>query len=402
MGRLPRWARLTVGAAALLLLLVVAFGAGAWIDQRFPEHMPVFGQNRTLLDNTTQQQALRIIQAHYWTSDFDGTQLSHGSIAGMVQGLGDPFTRYLTPAQYRAQQESNQGQHPAAIGVSLVFEGGRPIVSGVLPASPAQQAGVQSGDAILAINAHPTAGLSAEQVSALIDSAPQSEVTLLVQRGTSDLTLSMHRFPFASPAVVSTRLPDDILYLCIYQFGTTTDQEFTQQLHAGLPARGVVLDLRRNGGGFVSAAVTVVSAFLQSGEVLETRSRESTQVTGVDGNAIAPTVPLVILVDGATASSSEIVAGALQVQHRATLVGIQTFGKGSVQVSYPLNNGGALRLTVQHWLLPNGQSVDRRRGLEPDRVATLTAPQDMYDVATPQRGYDTDSQLQAALQMLGG
>ena len=400
--RIPTWVRVPVAAAALVLVLVLAFGAGVWADQRFPEFMPAFGQNRTLLDQTTQQQALRIIRAHYWTSDIDGTQLSDGSIAGMVQGLGDPFTRYLTPAQYKAQQQSNEGRHPASIGVTLVFGGDHPIVSGVLPASPAQHAGVQSGDAILTVNGHPTAGLSAEQVTALIDSQGESEVALGVQRGTSQLTLSMQRAPFVSPTVVSTRLPGNLLYLRVYQFGTTTAEEFTKQLKTGLPAQGVVLDLRRNGGGFVSAAVAVVSAFVQSGAVLETRERNSSQTVDVTGKAIAPTVPLVVLVDGGSASSSEIVAGALQAHQRAQLVGVKTFGKGSVQVDYPLHNGGALRITVQHWLLPNGQTVDRRKGLEPDHEVTLPAPQDMYDVATPERGYDLDSQLLAALQALGG
>lgn len=399
--RTPKWVRVPAAAAAVLVLLVVAFGAGVWADQRFPQFMPAFGQNRTLLDQTTQQQALRIIQAHYWTSDLDGTQLSDGSIAGMVQGLGDPFSRYLTPAQYRAQQESNEGRHPTSIGVNWTVQGNHPVVTGVLPASPAQEAGIQAGDVILTVNAHPTAGLGSHQVSALFDDTAQPEVTLLMQRGTSQLTFSMRRAAFTSPTVVSTRLPGDILYLRIYQFGTRTADEFTKQLRAGLPARGVVLDLRRNGGGFVSAAVTVVSAFLKSGEVLETRERNSTQVVDVEGNAIAPSVPLVALVDGATASSSEIVAGALQAHHRAELVGVKTFGKGSVQFEYRLNNGGALQLTVQHWLLPNGQSVDRRRGLEPDHVVSLPAPQDMYDVATPQRGYELDTQLQVGLQILG-
>jgi carboxyl-terminal processing protease len=271
----------------------------------------------------------------------------------------------------------------------------------VLPASPAQQAGVQAGDAILAVNGAATAGLSAEQVSELIGTG-ESDVALLLERGTAQLTLSMRRVAFTSPTVVSTRLPGDVLYLRIYQFGTTTGDEFKQQLNGGLPAKGVILDLRGNGGGFVSAAVTVVSAFVASGEVLETRGRNSTQAIDVHGHAIAPTVPLVVLVDGSSASSSEIVAGALQAHHRAELVGVKTFGKGSVQVDYPLNNGGALRLTVQHWLLPNGQTVDRRRGLEPDHIVMLPAPQDMYDVATPQRSDETDTQLQAALQQLGG
>lgn len=399
---MPRWSRLVGGAGALLLVAVIAFGAGAWTDQRFPEFVPAFGQNRTVLDQTTQLQALRIIQARYWTGDLNGTELSEGSVSGMVQALGDPNSRYLTPAQYEAQQQANQGRHPPGIGVTVAVEGEHAIVTGVLPGSPAQQAGVETGDVILAVDGHPTVGLEGAEVSALIRGAPDSEVMLLVQRGASQLTLSMDRRPFTSPTVVSTRLPGDLLYLRIYQFGTTTAEEFTRDLEAGLPARGVVLDLRRNGGGLVSAAVTVVSAFLQSGEVFQTQSRDATHVTDVKGDAIASTIPLVVLVDGGSASSSEIVAGALEAHHRAELVGVRTFGKGSVQDTFPLRDGGALQLTVQHWVLPNGQSVDRRRGLEPQRVVALGAPQDMFDVAAPQRGVGTDAQLQVALQALGG
>lgn len=400
MTRIPRWARRAAGAAAVLLLVIVAFGAGAFADQRFPEFVPAFGQNRTLLDQTSQQQALRIIQAHYWDPDLNATKLSDGSIAGMVDGVGDPNTRYLTPAQFRAQREANRGEHPASIGITLAFADEQPVVTGVLPASPAQHAGVQAGDVILAVDGTSTAGLGREAALALLGGPADAEVTLLLQRGPQQLTLSMRRATFTSPSVVSTRLPGDVLYLRIYHFGTDTADEFTQQLKAGLPARGVVLDLRGNGGGFVSAAVTVVSAFVSSGEVFATRRRDATRATNVRGDAIAPSTPLVVLVDGGSASASEIVAGALQAHHRAPLVGVTTFGKGSVQQTFPLHNGGAVQVTIEHWLLPGGHSVDRGEGLEPDHVVPLAAPQDRYDVATPERSGESDAQLQAALQLL--
>ncbi|MFZ0215843.1 MAG: S41 family peptidase [Candidatus Dormiibacterota bacterium] len=401
MTRIPRWARRLVASLALILLVVVAFGAGTWADQSFPEYVPVFGgQSRAQLDEGAQQQALRVIEAHYWNQQLNGNQLSNGSIDGMVQSLGDPYTRYLTPTQYRAEQQGYQGAHQAAIGVYLVFENGRPVVTGVLPNSPAQKAGVEASDVILQIDGKDTNGLSLDQTSALIDGAAQSAVTLQVQRGTSTLALTMRRGSFVSPTVVSAKLPGDILYLRIYQFGNTTAQEFQQQLKAGLPAKGVILDLREDGGGYVSAATSVVSQFLSSGEVFETKGRDGTQVTRVNGNPLAPNVPLAILVDGNTASASEITSGSLQAHGRATLVGVKTFGKGSVQIDFPLTNGGDLHLTVQHWYLPNGKSVDKGVGLEPQHNVALPAPQDMYDVATPQRGGAMDPQLQAALQVL--
>ena len=403
MKRIPRWARRLAASLGVLVLVVIALGAGAWADQNYPEYVPVLGGgSRAQLDEAAQQQALRVIEANYWNQHLNANQLSNGSINGMVDSLGDPYTRYLTPAQYRAEQQSYQGAHQAAIGVYLVFENGRPVITGVLPNSPAQKAGVEAGDVILEIDGRDTNGLNADQTSAMIDGAPQSQVKLQVRRGTGSLALTVQRGNFVSPTVVSTKLPGNILYVRIYEFGDTTAQEFRRQLKAGLPARGVILDLREDGGGYVSAAVSVVSQFVQQGEVFSIRGRSGSSTTDVSGNPLAPSIPLAILVDGNTASASEIVSGSLQAHGRATLVGVKTFGKGSVQVDFPLSNGGDLHLTVEHWYLPNGKSVDKGVGLQPNQRVSLPLPQDMYDVATPQRGGAMDPELQAAQRLLGG
>lgn len=400
----PRWARRALAALGGVLVLFVVFGAGAYTDQQFPEVVPVIGggQSRTQLDDPAQQQAQRVIEAHYWSPKVDGPALTNGSIQGMVEALHDPFTSYLTPAQYRAEQQGYAGQHQAQIGVYLDYAGATPVVTGISPDSPAQKAGIEAGDAILSVDGRATTGVSETTVGSWIDGAPGTPVQLTLQRGAGQLTASVTPGAFTSPTVVSTKLPGDILYLRVYQFGDTTAQEFTQQLRAGLPAKGIVLDLRGNGGGYVSAAVAVVSSFVAKGEVFSTKGRGVVQRTEVTGKAIAGSTPLVVLVDQNTASASEITSGSLLVHGRARLVGERTYGKGSEQEDYPLSNGGDLHLTVMHWYLPNGRWIGNHKGIEPNQVVALAQPWDMYDVATPQRSGAQDAQLQAALTLLGG
>ena len=395
------WPRRAATALVVLLLLCVAYVAGAYTDQQFPEVIPVIGggQSRAQLDEPAQQQALRIIEAHYWTEHVDGTALTDGSIQGMVQALNDPFTSYLTPAQYREEQESYAGQHSQEVGVFLDYTGANPVVTGIIPDSPAQRAGMEAGDAVLAVNGRSTSGVDASTVGSWIDRSG-ARVSLLLQRGAQQLTVPVAPARFSSPSVVSTKLSSDILYMRVYEFGDTTAQEFTQQLRAGLPAKGIILDLRGNGGGYVSAAVAVVSSFVAKGEVFSTQGRGQTQRTNVSGNVIAPSTPLTVLVDQNTASASEITSGSLMVHDRATLVGERTYGKGSEQEDFPLSNGGDLHLTVRHWYLPNGKWIGDHRGIQPNRVVALPQPWDMYDVATPQRSGAQDTQLQAALTML--
>ncbi|MDR0358416.1 MAG: hypothetical protein LBJ87_02985, partial [bacterium] len=206
---------------------------------------------------------------------------------------------------------------------------------------------------------------------------------------------------FTSPTVQSTRMPGDVLYLRVYQFGDDTQRQFDQQLKAGLPARGVILDLRGNGGGLVQAATAMVSRFVSSGEVFTTRGRGGDSKTNVEGDHPADRVPLAVLVNGSTASAAEIVSGSLQAHHRAKLIGTKTYGKGSVQVDYPLSDGSDIHLTVQHWYLPDGRSIDGK-GLQPDVQSNLAQLQDMYDVVSPQRGYQADTQLTRALSLLSG
>ena len=395
-----------LGLGGLLLLLVV-FTAGIYVDQSFPEYTPALrwgSAPQGQVDRATMDQALRVIQAHYYDPRMDYGKLSAGTVKGMVQALGDPYSEYLGPDDYRRQQDQYAGRHPGMIGIYVNYANGYPVVGGVLPNSPALRAGLRTDDVILKVAGKDTHGLTQDQTSALIRGPAGTAVAMHVRRGATgaELDVTVTREDFQSPTVQSMRLEGDVLYLRIYQFGDATQREFDAQLQAGLPgARGVILDLRDDGGGFVSAAAAVISRFVGSGEAFEQRSRDG-QVdrTNVDGDHPAAQVPLAVLVNENSASASEIVAGSLQARGRARLVGARTFGKGSVQVDYRLDNGGDLHLTVAHWYLPNGRTIEKQ-GLTPDVPVALPDRQEMFDVVQPARGHPGDAQLNRALELLG-
>jgi len=391
-------------AAVAILLTALTFTGGIWVDQTFPEQVPLLhlgSANRQALDQPAMDEALRVIQAHYYNRRLDYGKLSRGSIRGLVQSLGDPYTEYLDSDQVKSQQDFYAGRHVGMIGIYVNYRDDYPVITGVLPNSPALKAGLQTDDVILKINSMNAHGLKSEQTSALIRGATGTSVTLHVRRGGEELDAPVTRADFQSSSVQSARLEGDLLYLRVYDFGDATEREFDAQLTSGLPgARGVVLDLRDNGGGFVSAATAVISRFVASGEAFEEKGRDGgTSRTAVTGNHPAANVPLTVLVNGNSASASEIVAGSLQAHHRAPLVGTKTFGKGSVQVDYHLSDGGDLHLTIEHWFLPNGRSVDGV-GLTPDVPVDMASKPAMFDVVQPARGHAGDAQLNRALQLL--
>jgi len=388
------------------MLVLVVFTAGIAVDQSFPEYVPLLrvgSAPQGQVDRASTDQALRVIQAHYYDPRLDYGKLSSGTVKGMVQALNDPYSSYLSPEEYRSQQDQYAGRHPGMIGIFVNYVNGYPVVGGVLPNSPALRAGLLTDDVILSVGGRDAHGLTQDQTSALIRGAAGTAVAMQVRNGDSGpvRNVTVVREDFQSPSVQSLLLEGDILYMRIYQFGDATQREFDAQLKAGLPGvKGAILDLRDNGGGFVSAATAVISRFVASGEAFEQRSRDG-QVdrTNVDGDDPASHVPLVVLVNENTASASEIVSGSLQARGRARLVGTKTFGKGSVQVDYQLENGGDLHLTVAHWYLPNRRSIDKV-GLTPDLPVTLPDKQGMFDVVEPARGHAADTQLNRALELL--
>jgi carboxyl-terminal processing protease len=393
--------RAALRGGAVALFAVFAFVAGVYTDQAFPEWVPYLGSSSGRVDLVEVQEAARLIQANYVDSKFDATKVSHGGVQGLVKGLDDPFSTYYDPEAYKRLQQNYQG-HFSGIGVYMNFSAAYPVITGTVPGSPAAAAGLKAGDQITKVGDKDMKGITADQATPLIQGPDGTAVTLTIQRGNQTLTYTITRAVIEIPTVRTTVIGNRILYVRIYQFGSKTSSDFASALKTGLTgANGVILDLRGDPGGFVSAADDVISQFVTSGETFETRGRGTLNRHQVGGTHLAPAVPLVVLVDANTASAAEIVAGSLQVHHRAKLVGTKTYGKGSVQQDFRLKNGSDLHLTVERWYLPNGQTIDHK-GLEPDMTVPLASPGDMFDVVQSTLGYAKDTQLNAGLALLAG
>ena len=388
---------------ALLVVAVLGFGIGVYTDQTFPDWFPYVAHHSVgRVDTTELQQTIQLIQADYVDGNVDTKKLSHGTVQGLIASLGDPFSAYYDPDQYKRLQESYSG-HYSGIGIYLSFSAPYPMITGTIPGSPAAAAGLQAGDMIVKVGDKDLKGLTSDQASTLIQGPNGSKVTLTIARGGDMFAVTLTRTEIQVPSVRSTVIADHILYVRIYEFSSTATDEFRSALHSGLSgAKGMLLDLREDPGGFIDQADHVISEFVSSGETFELRDRNgNVERHEVSGEHLAASVPLVVLVDANSASASEIVAGSLQVHHRAELVGTVTYGKGSVQQDFQLSDGADIHLTIKKWYLPNGVTIDHK-GLTPDVTVPLGNVNDEFDVMQPALGYAKDAQLNSALTVLAG
>jgi len=307
----------------------------------------------------------------------DSKKLIEAALQGMMSAL-DPHSNYLPPEGYSSLQERTSGQY-SGVGLTITAEGGLVKVISPMDGSPAGRAGVQAGDVISAINGQNAAGMTVTQVSEKLRGAMGTSVTVTFLRDGEeprDVVLTREVIKIES---VTGRVEGEFGYLRISTFGETTGRELTATItrlkaeHPGL--KGFVLDLRNNGGGLLTAAIDVSDAFLERGEIVSQRGRRPDQIERYAARAgdLTDGLPLVVLINYGSASASEIVAGALKDHERATLVGLTSFGKGSVQTVIPLGGGrdGALSITTARYYTPSGASI-QKIGVEPDLEVART------------------------------
>lgn len=294
------------------------------------------------------------------------------AINGVLDHLGDPYTAYLPPERYEAFTLALEGQREdfEGIGASVTESNGRVVILGPLPGSPALDAGLMAGDVLLRVNGESVEHLTLQETVALIRGPKGTRVALTVSRpgAPSPVEVVIVRDTIAANSVQSRLQGDGVGYIRIASFDAPTPEDLREAV-AGLRehgARGLVIDLRGNGGGLVNAAVGVVSEFVREGEVIRWAAADGSEtVERVAGDGTAYDLPLAVIVDGYSASASEVVAGALQDHERAVIVGARTFGKGSVNVLHELESGAGLHVTIARWLTPNGRMIEGE-GVAPD------------------------------------
>jgi carboxyl-terminal processing protease len=314
------------------------------------------------------------------------------AVKGIVANL-DPHSAFLDAAEYDEMRAATTGSY-TGVGIEVSVTEGRVVVVTPIEGSPAARAGVRAGDVVLSVNDQPVIGDQLDETIGRMRGTPGTSVRLTVTReGESEpLQFALQRSEVHVHSVRAEPLPGNFGYVRITQFSDSTPDDLVQALSrlvrhtpqsAFRPLRGLVLDLRGNPGGVLESAVSVADAFLDSGVIVRADGRSPAarfEMSATPGDALDGQ-PLVVLVDGGSASGSEIVAGALRDHGRATLMGERTFGKGSVQTVIPLRDGQALKLTTSRYFTPSGTSI-HERGIEPD-IAIGPLDEDQHARATP-------------------
>ena len=338
-------------------------------------------------------------------------KFTYETIKGMVEALGDTeHSMFLTPAMRREEQEEMDGEF-AGIGVRLETRGRGIVIASLFDNAPAQRAGLAPGDRLVSVDGQRTAGMSADQVQEAVRGPAGSEVTLDVgaKPGGKARRLVLTRETIGQSSVGWALVPEgDVALIRIKVFSAGTAKGLARAIAAVSAgrARGIVLDLRDNPGGYFDEAVDVASQFLRSGNVVLEKDRKGrVNAVAVKPEAVKTDLPLVVLVNHESASSAEIVAGALQDAKRALLVGEQTFGSGTVLNEVPLSDGSSLMLAVEEILTPSGRRF-WRQGIAPDVVVPqaadieMLAPASMACLSAAGVGQSADRQLLGALKLL--
>lgn len=307
-------------------------------------------------------------------------QRAYGAIRGSLGALGDPYTVFVEPVVREQERQSLQGTF-GGVGAFLTRpQDGGDVVLEPIPGNPAAAAGILDGDILLAVDGTAvTPEMTIEDVANLIKGPKGTRVVLTVIHpgATEPVDISVVRDDILIPSVTQRILEEDptIGYIQLTRFSGESSREVTEAITALLDqgAEKLILDVRHNGGGLRDAAVDVADHFLNGGEVLIQESKsEGERIFTASAETLAPDVPLVILVDGGTASAAEILAGALQDRGRATLIGSsKTFGKGSVQLVFDLSDGSSIHVTSARWFTPSRRQIDGL-GLEPDILVEVT------------------------------
>ena len=400
-----------IGLFVAVILLAGAFSGGFLAGHFFPANaaidtIPTTSSNPTTDQQSSTPQDLQTLFAPFWEAwnivhdqyvdqPVDDLALMRGAIRGMMETLGEAHTFYMEPEVYKNETSALQGSYEG-IGAYVDTTGDYLTIISPIEGSPAAKAGLRPGDKVIAIDGEDMTGVNAEDARLKVLGPKGTDVTLTIAReGENEpLEFVITRGEITISSAEGKMLDNGIAYVDINTFGEKTTQELRNTLDSLLKenSKGIIIDLRNNPGGYLSTAVEVSSEFIDEGVILYEKYGDDTRDEyKALGNGRATDIPLVVLINEGSASASEILAGALQDYGRAKLVGVVSYGKGSVQVRVPLSNDqGAASVTIAKWLTPKERAIDHV-GLTPDVYVTMTEEDFVAD---------RDPQLDAAIATL--
>lgn len=381
-----------------IILIILAFSGGYILGQSPIAPFDAFPSS-ALTSNESEQfaplfEVWNLLDDRYLRQPLDETLLVEGAINGMLETLDDQHTRYLSP---EAQSVANERMDGSFEGIGAYVESidGDVTIVSPIDGSPAEAAGLQTGDILREADGVDLTDMDISAAAALVRGPRGTAVSLLIERGEDSFMIDITRDVIKLESVRGEIIEGNIIHLRISQFGNTTAQDMhnvLEELMAENP-EGLIIDLRSNPGGLLSAVVSMADEFLDDGVVLyQNFGGENTveeHITTDEG--LAQDIPLVVLIDEGSASASEVLAGAIQDRERGVLIGQTSFGKGTVQNWIPLSNGGGVRITIAEWLTPDNNSINEN-GLTPNIFIPLPGLDEAFE----------DTQLEAAVDYLQG
>ena len=395
-----KWLTIAGISAAGMLVLVAVFMLGAEWGKRMPETVVIQGVSNmegdavSAADFSRFWEVWKLIDENYLKSEeVRGQERIYGAIKGLVGSLGDPYSEFFPPEENKKFQDDIRGNF-GGIGAELGIRRNQLQIIAPLKDTPASRAGIQPGDKILEVNASSTDGISIDEAVSWIRGPQGTKVELLIFREGWEKAreFELTRENIVIPTL-DFEMKDKLAYVQLYSFNAQAERLFAHAMRDALNqgAEGLVLDLRNNPGGYLEVAVDMAGWFLPRDTLVVTESgREMNEEFRAAGNEALTEFPMIILVNGGSASASEILAGALRDVRNIKLVGEETYGKGTVQQLLPLRDRSALKVTIAHWVLPSG-AVLEEKGLAPDVKV---------EVSDEDREADRDPQLEKALEVL--
>jgi carboxyl-terminal processing protease len=412
--------KLILGLIVGVILLAATFSAGILVGHFMPAgaQVPIVNDFLPVQPSAAPEQlastpedmqtlfapfweAWNIVHSEFVDQPLDDVTLMRGAIRGMMEAVGDKQTFYMDPVVYEAETSTLSGEYEG-IGAFVDTTGDYLSIISPIEGSPAEAAGLKPGDLIVAIDGVDMTGTPPEEARQKVIGPAGTTVTLTVAREGQEepLDFIITRAKITIPSVTGKMLENDIAYIDINQFGDKTTSELNTTLEELLPQnpKGIIIDLRNNGGGYLQTSIEVASEFIDKGVILYEQYGDGSRDTyNALGGGRAIDLPIVVLVNEGSASASEILAGALQDYGRAQLVGMVTYGKGSVQQWIPLSGeNGAARVTVARWLTPKERLIDGI-GLTPDFIVELTE-----DDAANNRDPQLDKAVEVLLDLIAG